>query len=384
MAFYLSFKEIWYSKGRFLLISLIVALITTLVLFIAALSEGLGSGNREYLQKLNGELVVFQENAELSIEASRIGRSTLNAIRRVEGVADAGQVSSSSVSVVLPGKSSIDVSLFGVEPGRPGEPPVFEGRNLGRGRANEVVIDARLVRLTGLGVGDTLTVRSVQGTDEVFYDLEIVGITDGRAYFMQPGVFVPYLTWEKIRPQGEGEGGDNGEFVSNFVAVKLVDPTQVESMADRLENVVSGIEVVDRKTAYEAAPGYSAQMSTLLTQRYFTFLIGVFVVGGFFQIQTLQKVAQVGMLKAIGASNRTVALAAIAQIVTLNALGVLLGTLGSLVLSLAFPPTVPIAFTGEAVASAVIALTVIGPLGGLVSVFLLLRVEPLVALGLAQ
>jgi uncharacterized membrane protein YqhA len=36
MAVYLAFKEVWHSKGRFLLIGLIVALITTLVLFIAA------------------------------------------------------------------------------------------------------------------------------------------------------------------------------------------------------------------------------------------------------------------------------------------------------------------------------------------------------------
>ena len=384
MAFFLSFKEIWHSKGRYLLIAMIVALITTLVLFIAALSEGLGSGNREYLEKLNGELVIFQENVDLSIGASRIGRSKLNTIRRVEGVQDAGQVANSSVSVIVGGMDPIDVSFFGVEPGRPGEPPAFEGRGLGRARANEVIIDKRLVDQTGLGVGDTLTVRSIQGTNEEFYDLDIVGTTDGRGYFIQPGIFVPYLTWEKVRPQGADEGGRGGDFVSNIVAVKLTDPSQIDLMAQRLVQTVDGIEAVDRKTAYEAAPGYSAQMSTLSTQRYFTFLIGVLVVGGFFQIQTLQKVAQVGMLKAIGASNRTVALSAILQIVTLNALGVGLGTLGSLGLSLTFPPTVPITFTGDAVASAVIALMVVGPLGGMVSVWLLLRVELLVALGLAQ
>ena len=48
---YLALKEIWRNKGRFLLISLVTALITLLVLFIAALGEGLGSGNREYLSK---------------------------------------------------------------------------------------------------------------------------------------------------------------------------------------------------------------------------------------------------------------------------------------------------------------------------------------------
>ena len=38
-----------------MLISLVIALITVLVLFIAALSEGLGLGNRKYLEKLNAE-----------------------------------------------------------------------------------------------------------------------------------------------------------------------------------------------------------------------------------------------------------------------------------------------------------------------------------------
>ena len=63
------------------------------------------------------------------------------------------------------------------------------------------------------------------------------------------------------------------------------------------------MQAVDRVTAYQATPGYSAQQSTLNTQRYFALLIGILVIGGFFQIQTLQKVAQIGMLKAIGAAN---------------------------------------------------------------------------------
>jgi putative ABC transport system permease protein len=120
------------------------------------------------------------------------------------------------------------------------------------------------------------------------------------------------------------------------------------------------------------------------TQRYFTLFIGILVVGGFFQIQTLQKVAQIGMLKAIGTSTWTIALAAIGQIVAINALGVAVGAIGSLLLSLTFPPTLPIVFTGDAVGSAVASLLIIGPVGGMVSVWMLLRVEPLTALGLAQ
>lgn len=382
---YLSIKEIWHNRGRFLLVSLIVALITTLVLFIAALGEGLGSGNREYLEKLDGEVVVFQSGVDLSLSASRIGRSRLTEIRRVEGVADVGQVSVANGTIVFAdGQAPLDVSLFGVEAGTPGEPPAFEGRNLSRNRANEVVIDGNVAERTDLQVGDTLVLKTIQGTEEELHELQIVGVTDGRAYFIQPGIFVPFLTWEKVRPQGDPDSAGRGELVSNIVSVKLENPDEFEAVRARLEAEVSDIEAVDRVTAYEAAPGYTAQQSTLDTQRYFTFFIGILVIGGFFQIQTLQKVALIGMLKAIGASTFAIGLAAMAQIVITNAVGVTLGALGSFALSLSFPPGVPIVFTGGSALSAVIALMLIGPLGGLVSIWFLLRIEPLTALGLAQ
>ena len=101
MAFYLALKEIWRSRGRYLLIAMIVALITTLVLFIAALSEGLASANREYIEKLNGELLIFQSGTELSTTASRIGRSRIAELRRVEGVQDVGQVGFASAKIPM-------------------------------------------------------------------------------------------------------------------------------------------------------------------------------------------------------------------------------------------------------------------------------------------
>jgi putative ABC transport system permease protein len=384
MATFLAFKEIWHNRGRFLLIALIVALITTLVLFIAALAEGLGAGNREYLEKLNGELVVYQSGVDLSIPASRIGRSRLNEIRRVEGVADVGQIGTSNATVLLPDGETLDVSLLGVEPGKPGEPPVEAGRTLERARSNEAIIDRNTALRTGLDVGDTLTIKSIQGTEEELFDLTVAGISDGRQFFLLPSVFLPYLTWEKVRPQGSSDVSNRGELISNVAAVKLENPRDVDVMAERIESEVSDVETADRTSAYEATPGYAEQQSTLDTQRFFTLFIGILVIGGFFQIQTLQKVAQIGMLKAIGASTATIAISAIVQIVTVNAFGVLLGTLGSLLLSLTFPVAVPIVFTGQSVATAVISLLLIGPLGGLVSVYILTKVEPLTALGLAQ
>lgn len=384
MAIYLAFKEIWHSKGRFFLIALIVALITTLVLFIAALAEGLGNGNREYIQKLNGEVIIYQENVKLSIAGSRIGRSTLNSIRRVEGVVDAGQVFFSDATMVFAdGQEELDISLIGVEPGHPGEPEVLQGGQLSRSSGNDVIIDGNVAARRGVQVGDTITIKVTQGTAEELYALTVVGITDGRQYFIRPSLIVPYLTWDKVRPQGENEP-NQGELISNIIVAKIAEPTQWQAMARKIEGEAGRVEATDRSTAYEATPGYSAQQSTLDTQRYFTFFIGILVIGGFFQIQTLQKVAQIGMLKAVGASNWTIALAAVAQIVAINAIGVAIGAVGSLLLGASFPPGIPIVFTGDAVAAAVGALMTIGPLGGLVSVFALLKIEPLTALGLAQ
>lgn len=384
MGAYLAYKEMLRNQGRFLLFSLVIALITVLVLFIAGLGEGLGSGNKQYIEKLNADLIVYKAKVDLSIGTSKIERSKLSAIRRVEGVAEVGPISFSAASLVFAdGRKPLNVSLIGVEPGLPGEVPAYQGRQLGGRRANEAVVDRNTALRAKVGVGDTIRVKSIQAAQEEYYDLLVVGVSDGRQYSLQPSIIVPMLTFEKIKPQAVVGAGD-AELISNVAAVRLSDPAASAAVTQRLQAEVSDIQVADRVTAYENTPGYSAQQGTLSTQRGFVLLIGVLVIGGFFQIQTLQKVAQIGMLKAIGTSNRTVAAASIIQIILVTAIGVAIGSAVTIGLSFAFPPTVPIAFTGPNVLVGVVSLLVIGPIGGFISVRQALRVEPLTALGLAS
>ncbi len=383
MGIYLALKEMWRNRGRFLLISLVIALITVLVLFIAGLTEGLGNGNREYLEKLNGELVVYKSNVDLSPSASRLSRGTLQDIRHVPGVADAGQISFSNVSVMLSGDKTLGVSLIGVEPGRPGEPPVVSGRGLSDNSAREAILDRNVAIRTKLQVGDDIRIKSIQGTKDEYYSLKVVGISNGRQNFLQPSLIVPALTFDKIKPKGAAALSDP-QLVSNIIAVRLKDPAAIDTMKQTIAAEVKDVVAVDRKTAYEATPGYSAQQGTLSTQQAFVLLIGVLVIGGFFQIQMLQKVPQIGVLKAIGATNPTIAVAVVVQIIAATMLGIGLGTLGTLALSLGFPPTIPIIFSPNAIALSVISLMLIGPVGGLVSVQYAVRVEPLTALGLSS
>ena len=366
---YLALKEIWRNRGRFLLVALVIALITLLVLFIAALGEGLGTNNRQYVANLDAQLVVFSDKADFIIASSRLDQSALKAVRRLDGVADAGPISTSSTAIILADGKVLKVSMLGVEAERPGLPPVIEGRTYQTQLAKEVVIDRNVALRSDIKVGDQIT-------------LKVVGLTEGQAYFFAPTIFLPPSTWERVRPKSAAETNKTVPDI-NIIAVKLVDPTQVQAMTAKLDVAVTNSRSVDIGTTINNIPGYSAQQGTVQTQGVFTLLIGVLVIGGFFQIQILQKVPQIGVLKAIGSSNGVVGGAAVIQIMVVTAIGVGIGGFFTYIFSLFFPPTIPLVFNGTASALAIAALLLIGPIGGLVSVIYAVRIEPLKALRLS-
>jgi putative ABC transport system permease protein len=330
---------------------------------------------------LNGELIVFKKNVDLNIGASRLDRSVMAEVRRFPQVADAGQASFASVGLLYGEGKKLNVALIGVEPGKPGEPPVVSGNGLADKRGKDAIIDRNVALRTGFKLGDELTIRVIQGTREEFFTLRVSGISDGRQYSLQPAIIVPLLTFERIKPQ-VAVNPNAADLISNIVIVKLHPDADVATMRGVLESQARDVEVVTLKTAYENTPGYAAQQSTLSTQQFFSLLVGILVIGGFFQIQTLQKVPQIGMLKAIGAPNGTIAVAAVVQIFIVTLMGVAIGTGVTLGLAFAIPATVPIAFAPSAIILGIAALMTVGPVGGLVSVRYALRVEPLTALGL--
>lgn len=380
LAFYLALKEVLRNVGRFFLVSLVIALITLLVLFIAALGEGLANGNRQYIANLDAELIVFLEKSDYIIPSSRLETNTLRAVRRVDGVADAGPIYTSNTEIVSL-ETPLKVSLLAAEPGRPGMPAVVDGRDFRSSAARETVIDRNVALRSGIKIGDEIEIRSTQGVEDEFFTLKVVGLVEGQLYAFQPTIFVPVTTWETIRPQPEADLNSDTAY-PNIIAIKLSDPAQIDVVQARLMGLVPNIDVADISTTINNVPGYSAQQGTVQTQGFFTLLIGVLVIGGFFQIQVLQKVPQIGVLKAIGSSNGVVGWASVIQIIVVTALGVAIGGLFTYVFSLGLPPTIPFVFNGTRSLIAVALLMFIGPLGGMVSIVYAVRIEPLKALRL--
>ena len=159
LAFYLAFKEIWRNRGRFFLLSLVIALITLLVLFIAALGEGLANGNRQYIANLDAQLIVFLEKSDYIISSSRTETSTVRAIRRVDNVDAAGPIYA-SVTEIVSSTKPLKVSLLAAEPGQPGMPELVSGRAYRGGDSREAVIDRNVALRSGTLSGITLVPRN--------------------------------------------------------------------------------------------------------------------------------------------------------------------------------------------------------------------------------
>lgn len=385
MGFFLASREIWRNKSRFLSISLFIALIALLVFFVGALATGLSNANREFFDKLDTDLLVFQENVDLSTTSSRIELSKLRKIQRLDGVQNVGALGFGSGSIAFTGlvSDSLDVSIIGVEVNKPGSPPVIEGSELRSRQRMEAVIDKETAIHSNLSVGDSFTIKTIQGTEEEYYDLRVVGVTESREYLYAPSMFVPLQIWDEIRPQANPDP-NRIVSVANVAAVQAVPGVDYEGLSGLIQNQIDDVEIADKDTTIKAIPGYTAQQSTLGLTNGFTFLIGVLVIGGFFQIQTLQKVPQIGVLKAIGTSTNAISQAVILQIVLVNAMGVLIGTAAALGLGTVLPAEIPVIFNLNSIWIEIAILLAIGPLGGLVSVRSASRVEPLLALGLSN
>jgi hypothetical protein len=105
LAFYLALKEVLRNRGRFFLVSLVIALITLLVLFIAALGEGLANGKRQYVANLDAQLIVFLEKSDFVISSSRLETNTARSIRRVDGWRMPVRSTSSTEIILLKSRS---------------------------------------------------------------------------------------------------------------------------------------------------------------------------------------------------------------------------------------------------------------------------------------
>lgn len=360
-------NEVRRRKFQFALITLVVSLVAYLVLMINGLGIGLNEQAGSALRRLDADALAYAKSSDLSVIRSELSAETIDEISRLDGVSESAPLGYVGVNTGDPEGDITTAALLGYEPGSLAEPDVRQGRTLAAQDERGFLADSTFLKASGLSVGDRVTVSSRLSD----YEFTIVGEIDEGYFFFQPVVYVLLDTWREVK-----YGAVDPELpVASVLLLKGDDLVGRETGA---------YEIVSKGTAFANIEGVQGQQATVDALRAFGYLIGALVIGIFFYVLTMQKVAQVGLLKALGASNAYVFRQLLAQVLTVTVLGL------SVSIPLAFvtdsvlnrlPESVPIAFTGGTFVVTSALLLATGIVGALLSVRQLARVDPIIALG---
>lgn len=346
---------------RFVLLGVVVALVAFLSTVLSGLATGLVTDGISGLRALPVERLAFEPGAEATFSRSTLHPADLEAFSSQDGVEATPMGVSFANATSEDGGPSLDLALVGVAPDTflVTEP---EARSALAGEPG-LLLDEKVAG-EGVEVGD----RYRLGGSDV--ELPVVGFTSSGTFGHAPIAFVPLETWQQIQ-YGERPDG-------RFSAVALRgDPAAIERAGAEAK-----LEVLTKTEAYAGSPGYSAETTTMTLIRSFLLVISALVVGAFFTVLTVQRTRQIGLLKAMGATNGYIARDSVGQMTVLvaaaTAVGVAVGTAAVALLS---DGDAPVELSPRSIGTVAVLLVVSGIVGSLAAVRRITKVEPVIALG---
>jgi putative ABC transport system permease protein len=356
-------------KLQFALIALIVTLISYLVLMINGLGVGLNEQAGSALRSFDADSIAYSDRAGLSVIRSEMSPDLVTAIQqqfREEDTAPLGYLAANYRDK----DGEVDSAAFlGYDPGSIGEPTVVEGRKLTPEDVDGLLVDRSFLKYTGFEVGDTITV-SIRLAER---DFTIVGVTNEGSFFFQPSVYLLRTTWRELK---YGEGAENAPAAS----IVLLSESHAGERGE-------GWQAVSKSEAFANIEGVSGQQSTVVALRVFGYVIGGLVIGVFFYVLTLQKVSQIGVMKAVGASSFFVFRQLLVQVLAISVIGVLIAVplaWGTNRLLQEVPDPVPVAFTTGTFVTTAALLIAMATVGAAFSGRQVAKVDPIIALGQQQ
>jgi len=372
---FLTLRELWFARTRFLLMGAVVALISILMVILSGLSSGLVTDGVSALQRTPVQAFAFAEGTKTDSAFSRsvVTDEQVAAWRERPDVAEAALFGNAIVNAKTGDGIPVDLTLFGIEPGSFLEPAAAEGRALQQ--ATDILVSDS-ARAAGIELGDTVVV------DRLGTELTVVGFTSDKRTFGHVDVaYVPLSTWQEIHAGvkvGEQPQPDIYREAS-VVALQGVDGGLPDLAAG---DAAAGTVSKTLEESFDSSPGYSAEMMTMSMIKAFLYAISALVVGAFFSIWTVQRSRELSVLRAMGASTgfllRDGLLQAVVVLVASVALGVLIGLgLGSGLDG----SGMPFALESGPIVQGAVLLIVLGLVGAAVAVVRVTRVDPLTALG---
>jgi putative ABC transport system permease protein len=362
--------EIRRRKLQFVLIALIVTLISYLVLMINGLGVGLNEQAGSALKSFDANAIAYSDRAGLSVIRSELSGDLVQRIGTESGATASAPLGYVAANYQKADGSIKSAAFLGFDPGTIAEPKVVEGRTLSPDDADSVLADQSFLRYANLKVGDTVTV-SVRLIEKQF---RIVGAIDEGSFFFQPSVYLLRSSWQELK---YGRTGSDQPAAS----VVLLKGPGVAGESGQ------GWEAVSKATAFANIEGVSGQQSTVRALQVFGYLIGGLVIGVFFYVLTLQKIGQIGVLKAVGASSFFVFRQVLIQVLGISIFGVAIAVPLAWLTNNALqrvPNPVPIAFTASTFLTTSFLLVLMAAVGAAFSGRQVAKVDPIIALGQQQ
>lgn len=368
---FLATREITHSKFRYVLIVAIMTLIAWLVFLLTGLASGLSSDNAGALVNMEADYLLFEEDSGYSPRRSLLEMAMVSEVAAISGVDRAAPLGLSSLSISSNDDTEmIDVTIFGIAPDSFLLPEIVEGDPLPAAPGNQVVVDRSLHEDYGIDIGDELRGRG--------YFMQVVGFVENRKYSHMPVVYADIPFWQNFAFPTDNfrEGRQNP---INAIAIQMEDDA-----VDRLTGAFEGVELATHDEAVSAVPGYSEELGTITMIQVFLFLIAALIMTVFFYVITMQKTAQFGILKAVGASTVYLARSLLMQVIVMAIVGIMVGALLSYTIAAVLPTDVPFTLELSRVLIYGVVLLIVALVGTLLSLRQISQIDPLIAIGRAE
>ena len=362
----LAWRELIRRPTRFLTVGVALTLIVLLLLVLGGILDALVRSSTGLLKSQSAPLIVYRTDSKGSLDRSRVTGSERDAIAQVPGVHDATGLGLALVAGHVQGRAEpADVAVFGYEASnrKVPTPPAP-----GEGYADRSLAD------DGVSIGDTIEL----GTARI--PVRVIGWVSGTDYNLQKGLWVDAATWRRTlnanRPDAAVAPG-------TFQAV-LVTPEEgatLERLATQIEAAVPTVTVLTIAVAIALVPGVSEQNGVFSAIIGVTFAVAGIVVALFFALLTIERVGLLGILKAIGASSKTLAAGLTLQAIVIAIGAMALGSLLAVGLSQVIPATVPLSLSVGRFAFTALGLIVMALIGSAISFRRIVRIDPASAVG---
>ena len=366
----LALRELRRRPGRFVVATAILTLIALLLMFLGGLLDGLTAGSTGALRAQRGELIVYSADSQDSLVRSRITPEVRLAVEEVAGPAQVAGLGSVQLGARVEGhgpRDLVPVVLFGYERAPRGLPDAVPA-------PGRVYADSSL-RSDGVKEGGTLRLGPARSP------IEVIGFLDDSRYSGQGTLWGSLDTWRAVlaanRP-GErvGEGVVRALVVSSGAA-------GAQATADAIDGATRGAtSTLTIAQAIDALPGVSQQQSVFNQIIGVTVVIALIVVALFFALITVERTALYGVLKAIGASSRTLFAGVLLQAFVVTIIASAIGMAASIALDAAIPPgSIPFVATPTRLLTSVAYLLLAALVGCAFSLRRVLKVDPASAIG---